>query len=77
MIDRKIGDKPINFEVTIGWLLFGEGDFEACLAGNAGYEAEKDFFPIFHTNRCQSMQGSQCKEKVMATLPAQATQVPR
>lgn len=20
MIDRKIGDKPINFEVTIGWL---------------------------------------------------------
>lgn len=24
MIDRKIGDKPIHFEVTIGWLLFGE-----------------------------------------------------
>uniref|UniRef100_A0A674H028 C2 domain-containing protein n=1 Tax=Taeniopygia guttata TaxID=59729 RepID=A0A674H028_TAEGU len=24
MIDRKIGDKPINFEVTIGWLFFGE-----------------------------------------------------
>lgn len=26
MIDRKIGDKPINFEVTIGWLSFGECD---------------------------------------------------
>lgn len=23
MIDRKIGDKPINFEVTIGWCFFG------------------------------------------------------
>lgn len=36
MIDRKIGDKPINFEVTIGWLFFWEGAFEASLVGNAG-----------------------------------------
>uniref|UniRef100_A0A672UQ21 Otoferlin n=1 Tax=Strigops habroptila TaxID=2489341 RepID=A0A672UQ21_STRHB len=36
MIDRKIGDKPINFEVTIGWLFFCERGFEASLVGNAG-----------------------------------------
>lgn len=40
MIDRKIGDKPINFEVTIGWLCFEEGGLEAYLAGDSGYEAK-------------------------------------
>lgn len=41
MIDRKIGDKPINFEVTIGWLFLWEGGFEACLVGNARSKAER------------------------------------
>lgn len=40
MIDRKIGDKPINFEVTIGWFFFVEGGFEARLVGNAVSKAE-------------------------------------
>lgn len=47
MIDRKIGDKPINFEVTIGWLGFGKGGFEARLAGNAGYEAKSRVYSPF------------------------------
>uniref|UniRef100_A0A8B9IFX3 Otoferlin n=1 Tax=Anser cygnoides TaxID=8845 RepID=A0A8B9IFX3_ANSCY len=47
MIDRKIGDKPINFEVTIGWLGFGEGGFGAFTGGNAGSRA-KSSCPLFH-----------------------------
>lgn len=47
MIDRKIGDKPINFEVTIGWLCFGEGGLEACWAGDSGCEDQSWVYSPF------------------------------
>ncbi|KAI1241351.1 hypothetical protein IHE44_0009834 [Lamprotornis superbus] len=46
MIDRKIGDKPINFEVTIGWLLFGECE------GGENQNLKSDLFLIFYSNPC-------------------------
>lgn len=59
MIDRKIGDKPINFEVTIGWLFFGEGGLEACLVRNVGSKAERRFSSPFsvptHARACRPL----------------------
>lgn len=53
MIDRKNGDKPITFEVTIGesWAhrgVFGPGDCRAVTAGPAAQlsgEGDFDHFP--------------------------------
>lgn len=53
MIDRKIGDKPINFEVTIGWLGFGEGGFGEHSEGRTK-DPEPRVCPLFHATTCQT-----------------------
>uniref|UniRef100_A0A674GQN2 C2 domain-containing protein n=1 Tax=Taeniopygia guttata TaxID=59729 RepID=A0A674GQN2_TAEGU len=57
MIDRKIGDKPINFEVTIGWLFFGErGGGGENQNPELGVGFKWGLFLVFHSHPFSSSQ---------------------